>query len=77
MVEFRIKIHPEQRLAYIPKEIAETLGSKVTAIGNCVAVVFYPENVSLEDVVRSLEIIQKDLEHAIKLKQKGRLRRNE
>jgi len=70
MVEFKIKINPEQRLAYIPKEIYEALGSDLKAVCNRTAVVFYPENTAIEDVVKSLEIIESDLRHAIKLKQK-------
>ena len=70
MVEFKIKIHPEQRVAYIPKEIFEVLGISPKAIANRTAVLFYPENTAMEDVAKSLEIIHADLQHAIQLKQK-------
>ena len=67
MVEFRIKINPEQRLAYIPKEIYEVLGSDLKAVGNRTAVIFYPENATIKNVLKSLRIIQADLEHAYQL----------
>ncbi|MEM3628758.1 MAG: hypothetical protein QXE06_05250 [Candidatus Bathyarchaeia archaeon] len=34
MVKFRIKVHPQQRLAYIPKEIFEALGPKLEVVPN-------------------------------------------
>jgi len=71
MVEFKIKIHPEQRLAYIPKEIYEALGSELKAVANRTAVILYPKNTDIQDVLKSLEIIQADLQHAIKLQQKA------
>lgn len=68
MVEFKIRINPEQRLAYIPKEIYEVLGSELRAVADGTAVILYPENVAIEDVLESLEIIQANLKHALKLK---------
>jgi len=70
MVEFKIRINPEQRLAYIPKEIYQILSSEVKAVGNRTAVIFYPINVALKDVLKSLEIIQADLKHALSLQKK-------
>ena len=67
-MEFKIRINPEQRLAYIPKEIYEVLGSELKAVANRTAVVFYSQNSSIEDVLESLEIIEADLKHALKLK---------
>jgi len=67
MVEFKIKINPEQRLAYIPKEIVEAIGFELKATPNRAAVLLYPENMPLKDVVKSLNIIRQDLEHASEL----------
>ena len=72
MVEFTIKIHPEQRLAYIPKEIYAVLSPRVKAIPNRVAVLVYSEKVSMEDVLKSLDIIKADLLHAQQLQKKQR-----
>lgn len=67
MVEFKIKINPTQRLAYIPKEIYEILGSRLKATPNRTAVLLYPEDMPIKDVVKSLEMIRRDLEHGIEL----------
>jgi len=75
MVEFKIRIHPEQHLAYIPKEIAETLGRQVKAVPNRTAVLLYPENISIKQVIKSTRIILQDLEHAIDLESHVRKRR--
>ena len=70
MVEFEICLNPKTRTAYIPKELANTLGAKVRAVGNRVAVLLFPEGMALSDVIRSLELIKDDLEHAQELGQK-------
>ncbi len=75
MVEFDIKIHPEQRLAYIPKEIFEILSSHVKAIPNRAAVLIFSEDVSTDDVLKSLDIIKADLLHAQELEQQKETRR--
>lgn len=67
MVEFRIKINPEQRLAYIPKEIYNALGPELKAVANRCAVLMFPENISVADVLKSIEIIKADLKHAQQL----------
>ena len=61
MVEFRISIHPKQRVAYIPKEIVEALGYKVKAKPNRYAVILYPEGIDRSLVIKSLEILLADL----------------
>lgn len=62
MVEFRIKIHPKQRLAYIPQELFELLGSEVYAIPNRKGVFLFPKGVDPRLVLESLRIIERDLE---------------
>lgn len=73
MVEFNIKIHPEQRLAYIPKEIFEVLSSHAKAIPNRAAVLIFAEGVSIEDVLKSLDIIKADLLHAQELERRKKI----
>lgn len=70
MVEFDIKIHPKQRLAYIPKEIFAVLSSHAKAVPNRAAVLIFSEDVSKEDVLKSLDIIKADLLHAQQLEKK-------
>jgi len=69
MVEFDIKINAEQRSAYIPKEIFAFLGTKVKAVPNRAAVVLFAEDLSLTNVLKSMEIIKGDIEHRIEMTQ--------
>jgi len=71
MVEFKIRIHPEQRLAYIPRQLVETLGFRLKAMPNSVAVLLFPENADPQDVIKSLQIIKAELQYALSCKQKG------
>jgi hypothetical protein len=72
MVEFRIKVNPEQRLAYIPKELYEAMGSNLKATPNRGAVLLYPEKMPVKDILKSVDIIRQDLEHSLELsKEKG------
>jgi len=66
MVEFRIRIHPEQRLTRIPKILTQTFGSTWCLQPNTKAAIIYPEGVDLETVRRSVELILKDLEFRTK-----------
>ena len=61
MVEFNIKVHPQQRLAYIPKEIVRALGFRLKAKPDRYALILYPENCDLNLVIRSVEILLEDL----------------
>lgn len=67
MVEFRIRINPQQRLAYIPKEIVNAIGCNLKATPNRAAVLLYPENTSFKDIIKSLDIIKQDIQHGAEL----------
>jgi hypothetical protein len=69
-LEYEIKAGPQGHF-YIPKRIRETLGTELKVIPNAKAAIFFPSNVSLEDVLQSLKIIRLDLEHRLKMQQKG------
>jgi len=77
LVEFKIKINAQQRLAYIPKEIIEAMGLEYKLVGNRAALVMYPEKTSLEDVVKSLEILLADFHHAIEMQGAALKKKNE
>jgi len=72
MVEFEIRIHEKQGTAYFPKEIREVLGTEVKAVPNRTVVLFYPKNMPIKDVMRSLSIIKDDLQHCIDLEKKAK-----
>jgi hypothetical protein len=71
MVEFKIKIHQEQKLAYMPKWLTDNLGYELKAIPDSVAVLMFSKSATLEDVLGSLEVIKTELKHAKNLKEKG------
>ncbi len=67
MVEFQVPINRKQRLAYIPKVLVEALGHDLTILPNTRAALMYPAGAPLNEVLESLQIIQRHLE----LKMKG------
>ena len=71
MVEFKIKVHPEQRIAYFPRQLVDCLGFELTAVPNSAACLLFPQNADPEDVLKSLQLIRAELQHSIALKQKG------
>jgi len=71
MVEFKIKIHPEQRIAYIPRQLVEIMGFRLKAVPDSIAVLLFPENADPQDVIKSLQIIKTELLHTLTLKRKG------
>jgi len=77
MVEFEIKIHPEQRVAYIPKEIANVLGIRVKAVPNISSVLFYPEGTDPGDVLRSIDTIRSHIQQRVELEKKKETQKNE
>jgi hypothetical protein len=71
MVEFKIKVHHEQKLAYMPKWLTDNLGYDLRAIPDNLAVLMFPQDADPQDVVSSLDIIRAELLHSMSLKQKG------
>jgi len=72
MVEFALKVHPGQRVTWLPKELVEAWGFKLKLLPNQQAGVLYPEGARLEDVLRSLEILIEDIK--LRIEVKSRLR---
>jgi len=70
MVEFTIRIHPKQRLAYIPRQLYTVLGSRARAVPNRAAVLIFAEDVSRRDVLKSLDIIKADILHGQEMEMK-------
>lgn len=63
-MELRIKINQKQRLAYIPKALFEMLGTNVRVSPNRAAVLLFSEKTTIDEALRSIEIIRADLQHA-------------
>jgi len=60
-MELKIRINEKQRLAYIPKALFQVLGANVRASPNRSTVLLYSEKTSIDDALRSLDIIRADL----------------
>ncbi len=70
-MELRIKINQKERLAYIPKALFQILGTNVRATPNRAAVLLFSDKTTIEEALRSLEIIKADLQHARTLERTG------
>jgi CRISPR/Cas system-associated endonuclease Cas3-HD len=68
-MDITIKIG-KSRLAYIPKALYEVLGNSPKATPNRAAVLLAAENTSIDDQIRSLDIIKADLLHAKAMQKK-------
>jgi len=66
MVKFKVKANPQGQY-YFPKEVREELGEKLELICNAKAAVVFSAETRLEVVLRSIEIITKDLRHRVEL----------
>lgn len=72
-MDLKITINEKQRLAYIPKALYNVLGNNVKATPNRAAVLLTRENLSIDDALRSLDLIKRDLQHAKEMQvQEGR-----
>lgn len=76
MVELKTKITTTGVL-YIPKEIREVFPRDLKIIPNATAALFFPANVSYENVLKSLEIIVADIKHRIEMLQESKKNANE
>ena len=63
-MELRIKINQKERLAYIPKALFQILGTNVRATPNRAAVLLFSDKTTIDEALRSIEIIKADLQHA-------------
>lgn len=77
MVKFEIKVHPKQRLAYIPKEIFEALGTRLEAIPNLQGVFLYPKGLPPEQVLNSMKAICTHLEQQVAIEKEKEASKNE
>ena len=66
MVKFRVKANPSGQY-YFPKEVRQELGEELELICNAKAAVVYSANTPLKTILKSIEVIQKDLKHRLEL----------
>jgi len=66
----KIKINPEARIAYIPKELIDQgLTGEVDGYANAVTLTIVSPNTPLKDVERSLEIVLEDIRFRRKIEE--------
>ena len=63
-MDIKISINKKQRIAYIPKSLVDILGTSVRATPNRAAVLLVSSSTTINDALRSLNIIRLDLLHA-------------
>jgi len=61
-MEIEATIYPKQGLMYIREEVRKILGNKVKIIPNANAVLLFPADKDYESVLKSVEVITKDLQ---------------
>jgi bifunctional DNA-binding transcriptional regulator/antitoxin component of YhaV-PrlF toxin-antitoxin module len=69
MVKFKVKANPQGQY-YFPKEVREELGKQLELICNAKTAVVFSAETRLEVVLRSIEVITKDLRHRVELEKK-------
>jgi len=60
-MEFKIKTGPQGHI-YLPKKVRQSLGDNLRLLPNAMTVVIYPEKADPRVVIKSLEVLIKDLE---------------
>jgi hypothetical protein len=72
MVELKVKL-AGVGVFYLPKEIREAFGRRLRIIPNYKAAVIFPEGVSYEDVLSSLEVLAADIRHRARIERERKL----
>jgi bifunctional DNA-binding transcriptional regulator/antitoxin component of YhaV-PrlF toxin-antitoxin module len=62
MVKFHTKANPQGQY-YLPKEVREELGENLDLICNTKAAVIYNSDTPIEQVLKSLKVLENDLSH--------------
>jgi hypothetical protein len=69
-MELTLKVNQKEHTAYIPKPLQNILGDRPKATPNRAAVLLFSEKTSLDDAIKSLDIIKADLLHAKEMQKK-------
>lgn len=71
MVKYEIKSNPTGQY-YLPKEVREELGPKLSMICNAKAAIIFCPNEPIEVILESLNIITQDLKHRMDIQARGK-----
>jgi bifunctional DNA-binding transcriptional regulator/antitoxin component of YhaV-PrlF toxin-antitoxin module len=66
MVELKTRITTTGVL-YIPKELREAFSRDMKIISNATAAIFFPADTSYENVLKSMDIIKRDIQHRVEM----------
>jgi hypothetical protein len=69
MVKYEIKSNPTGQY-YLPKEVREELGPRLSMICNAKAAIVFCPDEPLEVILESLSIIELDLKHRMQIQQR-------
>jgi hypothetical protein len=69
MVKYEIKSNPTGQY-YLPKEVREELGPKLSMICNAKAAIIFCPNEPIEVILQSLAIIAQDLRHRMDIQER-------
>jgi len=61
MVEFDLRVHPEQRVTWLPRQLVKAWGFELKLLPNNCAGILYPKETEYDVVIRSAEILLLDL----------------
>jgi len=61
MVKFTLKIHPKQRLCYIPKALYEIIGKNPEVVPDAYAALIFNRETPSDKIIKSVQIILEDL----------------
>jgi bifunctional DNA-binding transcriptional regulator/antitoxin component of YhaV-PrlF toxin-antitoxin module len=70
MVKFQVKANASGQY-YFPKEVRQELGDKINLICDTKAAIVFSEDAMLQNVLESIEIIARDLQHRLKLQKEN------
>jgi hypothetical protein len=76
MVKYEIKSNPTGQY-YLPKEVREELGPKLSLICNAKAAIIFCPSEPLEVILESLNIIARDLNHRLQIQQRALFQRTD
>jgi bifunctional DNA-binding transcriptional regulator/antitoxin component of YhaV-PrlF toxin-antitoxin module len=68
MVKFKVRASPSGQY-YFPKEVRQELGEDLELICDAKAGIIYNSKTGIRQILKSMEIIQKELEHRLELEQ--------
>lgn len=61
-MDYKIRVNPSERMAYLPKDVVERLGAELTIFPNTVAAILYPTGEDPRLVLKSVRSLLRHLQ---------------